>query len=108
VGGALGGSSGSRLDFGGAALGESRRVKGSAGTGREQSMLRTSIAALVVTATLAVAGSAAAAGPSNPNANCTAGFAYGAGGQAVASVAQPPKQFGSLSDVGYYSRTDCS
>jgi hypothetical protein len=24
------------------------------------------------------------------------------------AVAQPPKQFGSLSDAGYYSRTNCS
>jgi hypothetical protein len=61
----------------------------------------------IVAATLIAAGSAHAAGPSNPNANCTAGFAYGAGGQALASIAQPPKQYGSLSDVGYYSRTDC-
>ena len=66
----------------------------------------TSLAAIVAT-TLISAGPVHAAGPSNPSANCTAGFAYGAGGQAVAAVAQPPKQFGSLSDVGYYSRTDC-
>jgi hypothetical protein len=72
-------------------------------------LARTPIRSLVViaAATLISAGSAQAAGPNNPNTNCTAGFAYGAGGQALASVAQPPKQYGSLSDVGYYSRTDC-
>ncbi len=44
--------------------------------------------------------------------NCTAGFAVGSAivdgsPGAVGTVARPPKQFGSLSDVGYYSRTNC-
>ncbi|MGH2840472.1 MAG: hypothetical protein ACRDKY_06565 [Solirubrobacteraceae bacterium] len=45
------------------------------------------------------------------HANCTAGFAVGSTVDgdpgAVAGVAMPPKQYGSLSDVGYYSRTSC-
>jgi hypothetical protein len=69
--------------------------------------MRTSIVVLVVVGSVALSTTAQAAGPANPNANCTAGFAYGAGGQALASIAQPPKQFGALSDVGYYSRTNC-
>jgi hypothetical protein len=46
------------------------------------------------------------------HANCTGGFAaasalFDDSPGAVAPIAQPPKQFGSLSDVGYYSRTNC-
>ena len=65
-------------------------------------------------ASLVGAGPAAAANTSGPDrhANCTAGFAAGSAHQgspaAVGSVAQPPEQYGSLSDVGYYSRTNCA
>jgi hypothetical protein len=63
---------------------------------------------------LAAAAPAAAANTTGPDyhANCTAGFAAGSANDgspgAVGSVAQPPKQFGALSDVGYYSRTNCA
>ena len=60
------------------------------------------------------AASAPAANTTGPDfhSNCTAGFAVfsalvdGNPG-AVGTVAMPPKQFGALSDVGYYSRTNC-
>jgi hypothetical protein len=58
---------------------------------------------------------AAAVNTTGPDyhANCTAGYAVFSAlvndsPGAVGLVAQPPKQFGSLSDVGYYSRTNCS
>jgi hypothetical protein len=57
-----------------------------------------------------------AEGPS-ASANCTAEFVvydviqagapHGAS-EDLAIIAQPPKQFGSLSDVGYYSSTNCA
>jgi hypothetical protein len=57
---------------------------------------------------------AAASNTTGPDhhANCTAGFAVGSAivdgnPGAVGTVAMPPKQYGSLSDVGYYSRTNC-
>ena len=60
------------------------------------------------------AGSAPAANTTGPDyhSNCTAGFAVGSAivdgnPGAVGTVARPPKQFGALSDVGYYSRTNC-
>lgn len=68
------------------------------------------IAAIGVAGTLA-APAAAASQPPDYHSNCTAGFAAGSANEgspgAMGSVAQPPKQFGSLSDVGYYSRTNC-
>ncbi len=61
------------------------------------------------------AAAAEAANPYGPDyhSNCTAGFAVGStldgapGATELAQVAQPPKQFGSLSDVGFYSSTHC-
>ncbi|CAA9480661.1 MAG: hypothetical protein AVDCRST_MAG67-849 [uncultured Solirubrobacteraceae bacterium] len=54
---------------------------------------------------------AAAPQPPDYHSNCTAGFAAGSAYEgspgAVGSVARPPKQFGSMSDVGFYSRTNC-
>ena len=64
---------------------------------------------------LAFAG-AAPAQATNPwgpdyHSNCTAGYAVGSTVDgdpgAVGTVAMPPKQYGNLSDVGYYSRTNC-
>jgi hypothetical protein len=61
----------------------------------------------------ATAGPAAAVNTSGPahHSNCTAGVAAGSAivdgdPGAVGSVAMPPKQFGSSSDVGFYSRTN--
>jgi hypothetical protein len=48
------------------------------------------------------------------HANCTGGFAVGStlggssGATELAVIAQPPKQFGNESDVGFYSSTDCA
>jgi hypothetical protein len=64
----------------------------------------------------AVPATGAAEGPS-PAANCTAEFvvydviqagAPQGASQDLAIIAQPPKQFGNLSDVGYYSSTNCA
>jgi hypothetical protein len=47
------------------------------------------------------------------HANCTAGFAVSQtlggepGATELSQIAQPPKQFGNLSDVGFYSSTNC-
>jgi hypothetical protein len=64
------------------------------------------------------AASATSAGAGNPfgvdyHADCTAGFAVSQtlGGEPGATelsvIAQPPKQFGNESDVGFYSSTNC-
>ncbi|MGH2917427.1 MAG: hypothetical protein ACRDLS_02345 [Solirubrobacteraceae bacterium] len=69
--------------------------------------------ALMIGLVLVPAAPAVATNPWGPDrhANCTAGFAVGSTVDgdpgAVAGVAMPPKQYGSLSDVGYYSRTSC-
>jgi hypothetical protein len=58
----------------------------------------------------------AAAGP-NPNANCTAEFvvydviqagAPRGASQDLAIIAQPPKDFPPMSNVGFFSRTNCA
>ncbi|HYJ70779.1 MAG TPA: hypothetical protein VEX15_24245 [Nocardioidaceae bacterium] len=64
---------------------------------------------------VAVPSTAAAAGP-DESANCTAQFvvfdviqagaAHGASEDLVI-IAQPPKDFGSLSNVGFFARTNC-
>jgi hypothetical protein len=63
----------------------------------------------------AVPSTGAAAGPS-ASANCTAQFvvfdviqagAPRGASEDLAIIAQPPKSFGSLSDVGFFSRTNC-
>ena len=78
---------------------------------------RRPLTCLIVTAGLLGAGAGASAadtttGPDR-HSNCTAGFAVGSAivdgnPGAVGDVARPPKQFGSMSDVGYYSRTRCA
>ena len=77
-------------------------------------MPRTPSLALAAVLTVALAAPAAAVNTTGPDyrSNCTAGFAVGTAvvdddPGAVGTVAQPPKQFGSLSDVGWYSRTNC-
>jgi hypothetical protein len=67
---------------------------------------------------VALAGCMAAPAAAEPqgtdyHANCTGAFASGSAvfddaPGAVAPIARPPKQFGALSDVGYYSRTNCA
>jgi hypothetical protein len=64
----------------------------------------------------AVPAAGAAAGP-NPSANCTAEFVvydviqagapHGAS-QDLAIIAQPPKDFPPMSNVGFFSRTNCA
>jgi hypothetical protein len=65
------------------------------------------------------AASATSAGAGNPfgvdyHANCTGGFAVSQtlggdpGATELSVVAQPPKQFGHESDVGFYSSTNCA
>lgn len=87
---------------------------GSAAVGRLKKMSRAALVCAAAAASLVAAGPAAAANTTGPDrhANCTAGFAAGSANEgspgAVGSVAQPPKQYGSLSDVGYYSRTNCA
>jgi hypothetical protein len=74
---------------------------------------------LLLASLFALAGSVPATGGAegpSASANCTAQFVvydviqagapHGAS-QDLAIIAQPPKQFGSLSDVGYYSSTNC-
>jgi hypothetical protein len=79
--------------------------------------VRPRIAAGLTTLVVLGAGAAPAAanlqtGP-DYHSNCTAGFASGSAivdgnPGAVGTVARPPKQYGSMSDVGYYSRTNCA
>lgn len=73
------------------------------------------IGTLAAVVALIAAGSASAANTTGPDyhSNCTAGFAVGSAivdgdPGAVGAVAGPPKQFGNLSDVGAYSRTNCA
>ena len=77
---------------------------------------RTLVSMALAAATMSLSATPAladpAAGPDH-HANCTAGFAVGSAildddPGAVGTVAMPPKQFGHLSDVGYYSRTNCA
>ena len=81
---------------------------------RLKKMSNAALVCATAAASLVAAGPAAAANTTGPDrhANCTAGFAAGSANEgasgAVGSVAQPPKQHGSLSDVAYYSRTNCA
>jgi hypothetical protein len=72
---------------------------------------------LAALAGLAVA-AASPAGAGNPygtdyHANCTGGFAVSQtlggdpGATELSSIAQPPKQFGNESDVGFFASTNC-
>ena len=85
-----------------------------AAVSRLKTMSSAAVVCATVAASLVAAGPAAAANTTGPDrhANCTAGFAAGSANEgspgAVGSVAQPPEQYGSLSDVGYYSRTNCA
>jgi hypothetical protein len=82
-----------------------------------ETMKRFAVLAIVLGLGATFAAPAGAAG--NPfgvdyHANCTGGFAVSQtlggepGATELATVAQPPKQFGNESDVGFYSSTNCA
>jgi hypothetical protein len=84
---------------------------------REVTMRRTAAFMVVVGAAAALAAPAGAAG--NPfgvdyHANCTGGFAVSQtlggdpGATELSVISQPPKQFGNLSDTGFFSSTNCA
>jgi hypothetical protein len=77
------------------------------------------LAVFVATVGVAAAFAAPTGAAGNPfgvdfHANCTAGFAVSQtlggdpGATELSVIAQPPKQFGNESDVGFYSSTNCA
>ena len=75
---------------------------------------RLTVVGLAVGIAAALAAPATAFNPFGPDfhSNCTAGFAVGStlnggGATELSVIAQPPKQFGNLSDAGFFSSTNC-